>query len=362
LANRELFDRILIPVIILLLYNFAAAYPGLTAETGGGYSSNLYADSFSIGDSYLLSAVSISDTEFKTTKFRIYYDLVYYQYDTRNSINQFDHLAGLSLFRNLTGDKFKWSIEAAGTYRDYTEDNSDYDNSKFFLRGNGSYYLIPGLRLKFNYLFESSSYSGFNNLNNSGHRIDGEITKTFPSRTTARANIQYSRRQFSIDNSLVDWLDLELKLTQSIDLRTGISGSGSIRFAGDGTRPLSSYYYISGITPYWDPWDGYQFNLSVKRILPWGVVAVADFDYWNRTFKYSQSQQSELPWLSGISSRDDKGWLLKAEIKRQFNLYGKFGRAVRITLMPGYFSNSSDDLYYKYDYIFINLSAKLDLF
>lgn len=362
MANRQALNRILIPIFMLILSGVVAAYTGLTAETSGGYSSNLYADSLSIGDSYLLSAISISNTEFKTTKFRIYYDLVYYQYNTRNSINQFDHLAGLSLFRNLTGDKFKWGIDIVGTYRDYTDADSDYDNSRFFLRGNCSYYLIPGLQFKFLYQFESSSYSGFDNLNNSAHRIDGEIIKTFPSQTTARAKIQYSNRQFAIDNSIVDWLDLELKLTQSLDLRTGISGSGSIRFAGDGTRPLSSYYYISGITPYWDPWDGYQFNLSCKRIFPWGIVATADFDYWLRTFNYSESQQSELPWLSGIGGRDDKGWLLKADINRQFNLYGKFGQAIRIALMPGYLSNSSDDPYYEYEYFFINLSVKLDVF
>lgn len=85
-----------------------------------------------------------------------------------------------------------------------------------------------------------------------------------------------------------------------------------------------------------------------------------DINYWDRTFDFTESQQMEIPWLSG--SRNDQGWSIKAEIKRQFNLHGIFGRALRISLTPGYLFNSSDDLYYEYEYAFINLSVKLDIF
>jgi hypothetical protein len=362
LATRKLLDKILITIFLLLLYSFAGAYTSISVETGGGYSGNLYADSFSIGDSYLLGGLSIANTSLKTTKFRIYYSLDYYEYDTRNSINQFDHLAGISLFRKKIGDKLNWGIDIAGAYRDYTDENSEYDNNQLYVRGNFAYYLVPGLQVKSLYQFESSSYSGFDNLNNNQHRFDAEVIKTFPSRTTARIKTQYFYRQFTIDNSAVDWLDLEFKLSQSLDLRTGASGSATVRFAGDGTRPLSSYFYISGVTPYWDPWDGYQLNLSLKRIFRWGILGTFDFDYWDRTFHYSESQQNELPWLAGKSSRHDRGWVLRADINRQFNLYGKIGRDIRIRILPGYLSNDSDDSYYDFKYFYINAIAEINIF
>jgi hypothetical protein len=362
LANFKLLERIIIPILAISIYQIAGAFTGISVQTGGGYSGNLYADSFGIGDSYILGAVSISDIEMKTTRFKIYYDLVYYEYDTRNSINQFDHLAGLSLFRSEIGEQFKWGVDIADAYRDYTDENSDYDNNRFFLRGNAAYYLIPGLQLKFLYQLESSSYSGFDNLNNLENRLEGEVIKTFRTRTTARTKLQYFHRAFSVDNSNADWFDIELKLSQSIDLRTGVSGSGTMRFAGNGTRPLSSYYYISGVSPYWDPWDGYQLNLSVKRIFPWGIIGIADFDYWDRTFNYSLAQQNELPWLAGTGNRHDKGWQIRGDITRQFNLYGNFGRAIRLHVMPGYVSNDSDDPYYDYDYFYLNATLEMVIF
>ena len=340
----------------------AEAYPGLTFETGGGYSSNLYADSFSLGDSYMIGGFSLSDTEFKTTKLTLFYSLSYYQYDTRNSINQFNHLGGITLFRKQRGEKIKWALDLAGTYRNYAEINSDYNNYRIFARGNASYYIKPTLQFKLLYQYSKSAYSGFSNLDHYQHLLEGELVKTFPTRTTARANAQYLYRKFDYDASTVDWLDLEFKLSQSIDIKTGISGSGMIRFAGSGTRPISSYYFISGITSYWDPWDGYQLNLSMKRIMPWGIIGVVDLSYWNRKYSYSEILQSEFEWLSGVENRQDNGWAIGLDINRQINLYNMLGRAVRLSLTPGYVSNSSDDHYYKYNYFYIQTSVKLDIF
>lgn len=362
LTLHKFIPVIWVPALILIGGGAAEAYPGLTFETGGGYSSNLYADSFSLGDSYLISGFSFSDTEFKMTKLSLFYDLTYCQYDTRNSINQFNHFGGITLFRKQRGEKLRWGLEIAGTYRNYAEINADYNNYKIFARGDASYNIKPGLQLKLLYQYSKSAYSGFENLDHNQQLLESEIIKTFPSRTTARVRAQYLYRKFDYDASKADWLDLELKLSQSIDIKTGVSGSGMIRFAGNGTRPISSYYFISGITSYWDPWDGFQLNCELKRIMPWGIISVLDLSYWSRKYNYSDIQQSELPWLSDSDSRLDHGWQIGLDINRQINLYNLFGRAVRLSLTPGYVSNSSDDYYYRYDYFYIQTSVKLDIF
>jgi hypothetical protein len=346
---------------ILAIVSPAEAYIGLSAESGGGYSSNLYADSFSIGDSYMFGAFTISHSSFTKTIFRVYYDLAYYQYDTRNSINQFDHLAGLTLFRKQLGERVKWSIDLAGTYRDYADANANYDNYKFYAYGNLAYYLISGTQMNFGYQLKQMKYNDFAELNHLEHRLSAFVSQTLPSRTTIKGSVDYSLRNFDIDNSNVDWLDLELRLSQSIDIRTGVAGSGMVRFAGSGTRPLSSYTVISGVTTYWDPWDGYQFNLFGKRILPWGLVSIANFNYWHREFDYTDTQTDELPWLSPSGKRIDNGQNVELELTRQLNLNSNYARALKLSLVGGYLTNDSDDPYYDYGYYYVNLSVKLEI-
>lgn len=349
-------------LFIILFFRPALGYQSLTTGTAFGYSGNLYTDSFSIGDSYMMGTVSISDTEFKSSRMRLYYDMAYFEYDTRNSINRFDHLAGVSIFNREKGKPFKWQVDIAGTYRDYVESNTEFDNYRLFFRGESSYYLRPTFQLRLQYQFRSSNYKNLDILNHSEHFIELEATKTLPSRTTVRVVANYSNRTFTSDDSRVDWADLEFKLTQSLDIRTGVSLSGIGRVAGMGIRPLSSYYIISGITTYWDPWDGYQINGSLKRILPLGMVAISKLDFWHRKFSYSTIQQTELPWISGKDSREEDGWDVIFEFNRQFNIYGNPGRAVRLSLELGYISNDSNDPFYSYDFLYGNLAAKFDIF
>ena len=286
---------------------------------------------------------------------------MYYQYDTGNSINQFDHLAGLALFRKQVGERIKWSVNLAGTYRDYTDAITNYDNYKLYASGNLTYYIAGGAQANLNYQLKQMQYVDFDNLNHLEHRLSMFLSKTLPSRTTIKGSLEYSSRNFDIDNSNVDWFDLELKLSQSIDIRTGVAGSGMVRFAGSGTRPLSSYYIISGVTSYWDPWDGYQLNLFGKRILPQGIIGVANFYYWHRQFDYTDTQTDELPWLSPTGKRIDDGQQVEVELTRQINLNGKFSRALRIGLVGGYLANDSDDPYYDYNYYYMNVSLKLEI-
>ena len=55
-------DKFITLLFIIFLCHSVNGHQRLTVGTGGGYSSNLYADSFGIGDSYMLGAISISDT------------------------------------------------------------------------------------------------------------------------------------------------------------------------------------------------------------------------------------------------------------------------------------------------------------
>ncbi len=353
---RKYLNAVSIIFLILGFNNVSYGYTGISVESGGGYSSNLYADSFSLGDSYLYGGLSLTNIQFDNTRLKTYYDLTYYRYSDRNSINQFNHLAGISVFRKLVSDKLKWSVDLAGTYRDYTEANSDYDNYNIFLSGDISYCIITGLRGGLAYRLKRSEYSGFDNLNHTEHKVKSTIIKTLPTRTTVRAKAEFYRRYFKIDDSKVDWLDLEFKLSQSIDIRTGVSAATAIRFTGNGTRPLSSYYILSGITPYWDPWDGYQLHGFLKRIFPWGVINITNIKYWNRKFSYSEAQQEELPWLTGISTRNDDGWSVDTQLDKQINLTARYFRALKVELSAGYYSNNSDDDYYDYDFFQCALS------
>ena len=360
--NNSVFYNSLPLIFILALFGTAAGYQGLTFSTGGGYSNNLYADSSVIGDSYLIGALSVSSTNFKNTKLRTYYDLSYFQYDTRGNINNFVHIAGIALYNKKRGQKLKWGIDIAGTIRDYVDDNSDFDNYKAYFAADCSYYLKKELQAKFLYRAVVTSYSGFSNLDYTEHWIKGEIVRTFRTKTTAKGKLKYSIRQFDEDNSVVDWFDLEVKLSQSLNIRTGMSGSGMVRWAGKGTRPLSSYFIVSGITSYWDPWDGLQFNTSLKRIFPYGIISSLGFKYWDRNFAYSKILQYELPWIAGKEGRSEAGWSLNLDINRQFNLKSNVGKAFRVNVSTGYISNNSDDLFYEYDSYFIKSNVEIILF
>jgi len=349
-------------ILLLLSSQSVYSYQSLSVETGIGYSGNLFADSFAVGDTYLMTAVSLSTTEFKTTKLYLFYGLSYYNYIDRNSINRMDHLAGLSIFRKNIGDRLKWSLNAYGNYRDYTDENTVYDNYRMTINSNLAYYPVSLLQLKLFLQARISSYLDISDLDHKEYYGQAEIIKTFPTKTTLRARAQYAYRQFDVDQKSVDWVNLNIKLSQSIGIWTGLSLSGNVRLAGNGTRPLSSYTYISGITPYWDPWDGFNLKFALKRIFPWGIIATANVDYWKREYDYSQTQQDEFYWLSGQDGRQEDGWDLILTSKRQFNIFGKIGPTLILHFNTGYISNKSDDPYYNYDYLFTQLSLKYNIF
>lgn len=191
--------------------------------------------------------------------------------------------------------------------------------------------------------------------------FDGEQTGHLPDKTL-RVDGRYARREFNTDNKTFDWIDGELGFSQSLDLKTGVGGSAMKRWSAGGARPLSSYFILSGITAYQDPWDGYQAEAFVKRILPYAIVSKVEGGYYRRHFRYDAVLQQELPWLAGKAGRTDKGWLIRAHWRRQFNPGNRANRSVAVILDGGCMSNDSDEPFYKYNSLFGNLNLGINLF
>ena len=349
-------------LLVIILYDFSAAYQNAAIGIGGGYSGNLYADSFDVGNSYLVNKIALSSTHLKKTKLRLYYGLSYYEYDTNDGIDNFYHVPGIAVYDKSAGQKFKWGAGASAGIKDYTDTRSTLDNQRIFLSGDVSYYTAPGTMLKGQYRGTISNYDDYASLDNAEHWIETEIMLTFPTKTTMRITPRYAIRNFKEDSREFDWLDLELGASQSLDIRTGLSASLMKRWSGGGSRPLSSYFILSGITSYWDPWDGLQAELSIKRILPLAVVSKAEIGYWRRNFSYDSLLQENLWWLAGKSSRIDEGWSVKAGFSRQINLGALIGKAVAVTANAGYYSNHSSDRFYKYDFMFVDSNLEVRLF
>jgi hypothetical protein len=340
----------------------AFSRPGLIASLGAGYSDNLYADSFGLGNSYLYNAIKLSSAHFHKTRVRFFYELTYYEYDTNNLINNFMHSPGLAIYRNLSGSRLKWSFSTRGYIKKYTDELSTFDNNKIRFDLDASYYLRPGLRVKGGYQGELSSYNDYDVLENARHRFYIEPAKTFPSRTTLNLSLAHTFRSFEEGNTTYNWTDIGLKIAQSMDIRTGLSLSYLERLSSGGSRPLSTFYIISGVSAYWDSWEGRQVNLSLKRILPSGILSRTELLLWNRKFNYDQQISQELPWLEGKSSRNDNGFALYAYLRRQFNLTPGYGKYIAISLSGGYSKNSSDDDYYSFENYYIESGVEYSAF
>jgi hypothetical protein len=340
----------------------AFAYQNLSAGIGGGYSGNLFADSFAVGNSYLINKVSVSSTNFSSIRLKLYYDFSFYKYDTGDLINNFYHVPGVALYRRGLGQRFRWGIETCAAIKDYISASSKFDNFRIFSNVDASYYFGPGLQGKAFYRLIRSKYANYGDLDNFEHWVDGELVATLPSKTTLRGIARYSVRRFDTELVTFHWIDTQFGLSQSIDIRTGLSFSFLRRWSRGGERPLASYYIISGITSYWDPWQGNQVELAIKRILPYAIISKWDGWYWKRVFTYDEIMRSQLPWLRDKSGRSDEGWLAGAEFNRQYNMHLSAPEALVLALKGGYISNTSNDPFYGYSYFFINLNISISIF
>lgn len=361
IAALRLLNKLSFLFFVFLSFELAPAYERASINIGGGYSSNLYADSFDIGNSYLVNNIAVSSARIGKTGLRFFYGLSYYEYDTNNRINNFYHAPGIALFGKSSNQNFKWNLNASAGIKDYTDEQSGLDNYRVIVSGDASYYANPATLLKGWYKETISHYNNFGSLDNSEHWIESELVLTFPTKTTARIIPRYVIRDFD-DGQEFDWLDFELGFSQSLDIRTGLSASALKRWSGGGSRPLSSYYILSGITPYWDPWDGVQLDLSLKRIFPLAIVSQSESGYWRRRFSYDRLLRDNLPWLRNTSGRTDEGWFLKASLSRQINLNALLSKAVAITFDGGFYSNRSSDRFYKYDFFFLGSNLEIRVF
>lgn len=362
MSEVPLISKQLIAFLFLALYSHVGAYENLSVNIGGGYAGNLYADSFNIGNSYLQNGVALSSTNYDLIKFKFYYNLTYYEYDTNNDINSLFHVPGIALYRRQPGERLKWGVNLFAIIKDYTDKKFNMDNYRIFWTGDIGYYFKPGVQARAQYRGTSWKYMSYDNMSNTEHWLETEMTLTLASKTTLRTDLRYARREFTTDNKSFDWADGELGFSQSLDLKTGVGGSAMKRWSDGGTRPLSSYYIISGITAYWDPWDGYQMEAFVKRILPCAIVSKIEGGYYRRHFRYDAALQQEIPWLAGKDGRTDKGWLIHANLRRQFNLRGSANRSITVILDGGYQSNDSDEPFYKYNSLFANMNLEINLF
>lgn len=352
----------IILIIILIPGRNAYSRPGLKASLGAGYSDNLYADSFGLGNSYLYNALELSSTHFQKTRVSFSYELTYHEYDTNNLINNFMHSPGFSIYRSLRGSRFNWSLTTRGYFKKYTDDLSTFDNNKIRIDLYASYYLRSGLQLKGNYQGELSSYAEYDVLENTSHLFEMEASKTFPSRTTLNLGLAHTLRGFEDGNTTYSWTDIGFKIAQSINSRTGLSAGYLERFSSDGSRPLSTFYIISGVSSYWDSWEGRQARLSLKRILPSAILSRTELLWWNRKFNYDEEISQELPWLQGKSSRFDYGFALYSNLRRQFNLRRGYGKYIAITLSGGYNKNISDDDYYSFENYYLECGLEYSVF
>jgi hypothetical protein len=348
-----LFTITVISIIILMPSHDAYSRPGLTASLGAGYSDNLYADSSGLGNSYLYNGIKLSSTHFTRIRIHFFYELTYYEYDTNNLINNFAHSPGVSIYRTIRGSRFKWSCTARGYIKKYTDDLSTFDNNRIRFDLEASYFLMRGLQVQGGYQGELSSYADYDVLENSRHRFEIDISRTFPSRTTLNISAAHTLRHFEDGNTSYNWTDIGFKIAQSLNIRTGISLSYLERFSSDGSRPLSTFYIISGVSAYWDSWEGRKALLSLKRILPSAVLSKTELSWWNRKFNYDDQLSQELPWLEGKSSRFDYGFAIYSHLRRQFNLRPGFGKHVAISLIGGFIKNLSDDDYYDFNNYYI---------
>jgi hypothetical protein len=347
--------------LTLILQTPVLASQNLDVSIGGGYSGNLFADSFSIGNSYLANGLSFSSINFNKIKFKLYYDFYYYQYDTGDLINSTIHLPGITVYRRSQGEKLKWGVDMFAAVKDYIDARALFDNARYFASGDISYYFSPGFQFKLLYRAGKSDYKNYGSLNYLEHLAESEAIATFPTKTTFRGLLRYCQRNFDLETSYY-WFDEEFGISQSLGSRTGLSIRLLNRWSGNGIRPIPSYRIISGISSYWDPWRGIQLESGLRRILPWEIVGNLNAGYWQRIFTYDDELRFRFPWLRLHPGRTDRGWISKLELNRQFKLGLPLPRLFNFTIAFGYIDNRSDDPYYKYHYFFAGTNLKIKIF
>ncbi len=350
--------------MIFFIYPSPSAFSAtkLSFDVGGGYVGNLYADSFSVSNIYLLNTISASYYRPGKVALNCGYGLSYYEYDSNNIINNLYHTATISVFDKRRNRKTKWALTGFASLKDYTDESSTYNNMKLSIKAEFSNYPRSSLQIIGDYRLGYSDYANYDILRNIEHQARIGLSKTFQSKTTVKTTVIYGVRSFPDGGSSFDWTGARINMSQSVNLKTGIAVIYFHRWSSDDTRPLSSFYIISGVTSYWDPWDGDQFDMSIKRILPRAVLSKLNFRLWRREFSYDQKMQSEIPWLEGKPGRVDSGWSANLKLDRQFNIERIFVRSIKTSLMAGYLANKSDDDYYEFNDHIIKGNSRINIF
>jgi hypothetical protein len=271
-------------------------------------------------------------------------------------------IPGIAVYQRSRNSRFRWGISSYLSFKDYTNSQTSFDSRRFYGIADGSYYLTRGIQAKAQYKFNRFQYSNYSSLDIIEHTLETELVGTMPTKTTLRGTLRYGVRQFDEDKITFHWYDTESAVSQSLDSKTGISLVFSHRYSSGGTRPLSTYNIISGITSFWDPWKGNLVDLSLKRILPFAIVMKIDSEYWNRRFSYDPIIRNQFWWLRYTEGRWDEGWLSRADLSYQFNKFFLIKRTVRLSAIAGYNSNNSNDSYYDYDGIFAQGRLEIQIF
>ena len=194
--------RLYFTILILLMITGALAQFNPTLEISTFYDNNLFRTPNPVTD--VMTNVDLRlNFQVAESNAQFYYNPDIYIFNTYNERNFSIHGLGLSYFKDLNEDETHTLFLGADYNKriDKTEFNF-YDYNQFYAYLNFRFDLDWFfLRTGYNYRFRD--YFNFSDLSNSRHYLFAQINKSFPTRTTFIAEVNYGRKNFSGTQTLV---------------------------------------------------------------------------------------------------------------------------------------------------------------
>ncbi len=340
---------IYIITFVTLLSPFVMSDSMTALAVDGGYSSNLFNDSFAISDSYTTLSSDLLIYPNEMFELNLFGDLTLYSQTTGLT-----NLLGGASFTYIPTDetmKSQLYFNSTVSFVRYGTEFNLYNNAVISGSGSWNYQLSKKVLSKIGVGASSKKYTSTSSVTDKLYYLFGGLNLTLFSKITLYVEGAYYGKEFTTDdlfdsnNSYVDYV---ARLSRPLGNSLGLNVSYLKRTMDSNDETYMPGFTIDYLSPWATLWGGEEVRFSLKKILPNEFVMTLGASYSEKS--YIDQLETDLidETLTSIYSRDDEISSYFIQIERK--IYNESSLIIpRFSI--GYLDNSSSIDLYNYDKI-----------
>ncbi len=323
----------------------------------GGYSSNLFNDSFAISDSYTTLSSDLLTYPSEMLELNAFGDLKLYSQTSGLS----NFLGGVSVTFIPTSALMKSQLyfNSSVSMLRYGTDFSSYNNAIISGSGSWSYQLSQKLLSTLGGGAKSVNYTNTTSVTDKMYYFFGGLNATLLTNNSFYFEAAFYQKDFTTDdsfNSANSYLDLFMRFSRPIGNSVGLNISYLNRNLETEDEAYMPGFTIDYLSPWSTLWGGDEISISLKKIFRNQFIMTLGASYSEKAYiDQLESDLGEIPVFT-IFSRSDKSNVYSIHIEKSFNSERSI---IAPRLSVSFIENSSDIDLYDYDKILFNGSINI---